>query len=214
MIDERSERLTTIHAARYTRPVSTRNQWIQGLQWGACAWLGWVAWSALLHAWHCSIAPTPYFLISVAWLAERSLLAAVWLAALALTWTRWSRVGVVIALVVQAVAGTVDAAGYEGELHVAWALTFWLPMSLPLLPLLFMEPDRPRLTLALLAVGRWRDAVAQLAGFRWLFVAAGVVLLNRAGLDVLRGWVDSWLLPPALLFTIAAIPRRRRPATA
>jgi hypothetical protein len=153
--------------------------------------------------------------MSAAWLAGYSLLAAVWLAALALTWTRWSRVGVAVAMVVQAVAGTVDAAGYEGPMHVAWALTFWLPMNLPLIPLLFMEPDHPRLTLALLAAGRWRDAVARLMGFRWLIVAAGVVLLNRAGWSALDGlWEYGWVLIPALLFTLAAIPRLHKPATA
>jgi hypothetical protein len=199
-----SDQLTPERPARYTRPVNTRNQRIQGLQWGAWAWLGWVAWSTVLRAWHSSLTP------------ELSLLAAVWLAALALTWTRWSRVGVAVALVVQAVAGTVEAAGYGGEMHFAWALKFWLPMSLPLLPLLFMEPDRPRLTLALLAVGRWRDAVAQLTGFRWLVVAAGVVLLNRAGWTALEGLERAygWVLLPALLFALAAIPRLHKPATA
>src|SRR4051794_194602 len=106
--------------------MNTRNQWTQGLQWGACAWLGWVAWSDLGIAWHS------------AFISQWTLLAAVWVAALALTWTRWSRVGVAVALVVQVVVGTVRAAGYEGEMHLAWALSFWLPMSLPLLPLLFM----------------------------------------------------------------------------
>ncbi len=89
-----------------------RNQWIQGLQWGAYAWLAWVAGNAVLHAFQGALHP------------ELSLLAIVWLAALALTWTRWSRVGVAVALAVQAIAGTADAARYEGEMHVAWALTF------------------------------------------------------------------------------------------
>ncbi len=89
-------------------------------------------------------------------------------------------------------------------------------MSLPVLPLLFMQPDRPRLTLALLAMGRWRDAVAQLAGFRWPLVAVGVALLNRAGWGALRGirWEYGRVLLPALLFAVAAIPWPRWPAKA
>jgi hypothetical protein len=195
--------------------MSIRNQWIQGLQWGGGAWLVWVAGGAFLHASHCSLAPEPYFFVSVASLAQRSALAAVWIAALALTWTRWSRAGVAVAVVVQGVLGTIEAARYPGEMHLGWALTFWLPMSLPVLPLLFMEPERPRLTLALLAVGRWRDAIAQLSGWRWLGVAAAVVLLNRAGWVILVGyWGYGWVLIPALLFTLAAIPCRRKSSTA
>lgn len=183
--------------------MDTRKQCIQGLEWGACAWLGWVAWTDVRTAWHSAFD------------AQCSLLAAVWLAALALTWTRWSRVGVAVALVVQAVVGTMIAMSDEGEVHLWWVLTFWLPMSLPLLPLLFMEPERPRLTLALLAVGRWRDAIAQLRGWRWLFVAAGVVLLNRAGWATFGHQQPYiWVLIPILLFALAATPRRHRPATA
>src|SRR4051812_904621 len=99
-----------------------RNQWQQGLQWGAFAWLGWLTWQAGLGALRASFhgfSPT------------QVLPAIAWVTALVLTWTRWSRAGVAAALLVQAVAGTVVAAGYGGELRLAWVLTFWLPMSLP-----------------------------------------------------------------------------------
>jgi hypothetical protein len=158
----------------------------------------------MLRAWHSAFGH------------EVTFLAVMWLAAFVLIWTPWSRVGLAAALAVQAVAGTVDAAAYDGPMHLAWALTFWLPMSLPLLPLLFMQPQRPRLTLALLALGRGRDALALLTGFRWPLVAVAVVLLNRAGWAVLRGfrWEYGWVLIPALLFALAATPLLRRPVTA
>src|SRR5262245_41868486 len=113
--------------------MSIRNQWIQGLQWGACAWLAWVAWSSLLNAWRCPLHLEDWegFLVSLAWCTQRWLLAAAWIAALALTWTRWSRGGVAGAIVVQALLGTAAAAHYGGPMPLWWVLTFWLPMTLP-----------------------------------------------------------------------------------
>jgi hypothetical protein len=189
-----------------------KDQWKQGLQWGAFAWLGWVALRSTVAASH----------------GGPSIVALAWLAALALTWTRWSRAGVGTALLVQAAAGISQAASYAGEMHVPWMLTFFLPMSLPLLPLLFMAPERPRLTLALAFVGRWRDAARSLAGLPWLAVALGVILLNRAAwralawpVDALDGGLvlDPWALltvfaPPAALVVLAALPERRARATA
>src|SRR5262245_3561373 len=106
--------------------MTIKDQFKKGLQWGGYAWLGWIAWSTALVVWR----------YPDALLHPSGIVAPVWVAALALTWTRWSRLGVGVALVVQAVAGTVHAALYGGEMHLSWVLTFWLPMSLPLVPLL------------------------------------------------------------------------------
>jgi hypothetical protein len=196
-----------------------RDQWSKGVQWGSVAWLVYVTGSSLVRAFH----PAHYG----AYLPQL-LPAAAWLAGLALTWTRWSRAGIRVAIVVQAVAGTVQATSYPGDMPLAWALTFWLPMSLPLIPLLFVIPDRPRLTFALVFVGRFRDALRQLAGWRWVAVAAGIVLLNHAAWSASRWDVygvdgvlrfDPWavltaFLPQAVLFGLAAFPRVRSPATA
>ena len=184
-----------------------KDQWKQGLQWGAVVWLAWIAARCSLAAYH----------------GAPLIVAVAWLAALTLTWTRWSRVGVGAALLVQAAAGLLRAASYGGEMHIPWVLTFFLPMSLPLLPLLFMAPERPRLTLALAFVGRWGDAARSLAGFRWIAVALGVVLLNHTGWGALR-WPEHALdgglvfdprviltvfVPQAALFGLAALPTRR-----
>jgi hypothetical protein len=199
--------LTTLHEARYATLMNVRSQWVQGLQWGACAWLGYITTSGVVRAYHAS---------SYGWHGPRLVVAAAWLVAFALCWTRWSRPAVATAMVVQMATSLADAAGYEGDMHAAWALTFWLPMSLPLLPLLFFrKPNRPRLTLALLAMGRWREAMAELSGWRWPLVAAGVVLLNRSAWRALQGqdWAVAFA-PTALLFALAALPRLRSPATA
>jgi hypothetical protein len=75
-----------------------------------------------------------------------------------------------------------------------------------------MQPERPRRSLALLLLGRWRDALATLRGWRWLCVAAGGFLLNRLGWMVLtdRYYAYLWAILPALLFGIAAIPAVRQ----
>ncbi len=129
-------RLTGSAAARYA--AGMKDQWLKGLQWGGVAWLAWIAAKALLGVCHCAIEPGAYFAVSVGWLVERSIVAAAWSVALALTWTRWSRVGVGAAIVVQAIAGTAVATTYGGPIPIPWALTFWLPMSLLLLPLLVL----------------------------------------------------------------------------
>lgn len=196
-----------------------KEQWIKGAQWGAIAWLVYVAGSSLATALHSAYHGA--YLLDL-------LPAAIWLAALALTWSRWSRAGVGAAIVLQALAGTAQASTYPGDMRLGWALTFWLPMSLPLIPLLFVDPDRPRLTVALAFVGRWRDAFQQLAGWRWIAVAAGIVLLNHAAWGASRCHVygangllrfDPWavviaFLPPAILFGLATLPPARSPATA
>jgi hypothetical protein len=116
-------------------------------------------------------------------------------------------------------------------MHLAWALTFWLPMTLPLLPLLFLAPERPRLTLAFAVVGRWRDADATIAGWSWVLVAAGLIALNRAGWNALEMHVWDPGMPEsvlrfepvrfaaafstvAVLLALAAIPVMFQPSTA
>lgn len=220
----------TISPPQLTCSVVTRyasrmkDQWKQGLQWGAVAWLAWIAMKASLTAWSClpilgnALAPTSW------WILASPLLAVLWIAALALTWTRWSRAAVAAAVVVQAITATVDAATYPGDLHIPWALTFWLPMSLPLLPLLFMAPERPRLMVAFAFVGRFREAAATLAGWRWPLVAIGLVALNRAAWDALswsaygadgvqRLQLSAFIsagVPCALIFGLAALPQLPR----
>lgn len=159
-----------------------KEQWIKGAQWGAVAWLAYVTGSSLVMAF--GLSHDGAYLPAL-------LPAAAWLATLALIGTRWSRAGVGIAILVQAVAGTVQAHSYPGDLRLGWALTFWLPMSLPLIPLLFASPASPRLTLALAVVGRWREALRQLTGFRWIAVATGIVLLNHAAWAASRSNVHT-----------------------
>jgi hypothetical protein len=79
----------------------------------------------------------------------------------------------------------VDLPGMSGS--VALWLEFSLPMCLPLLPLVVWRVERPRVVLALLALGRFREARAQSGGVVMaVLAAAAVVLCNHALLDLLR----------------------------
>jgi hypothetical protein len=158
--------------------------------------------------------------------------------ALALTWTRWSRVGIAIGIIAQVYAGVVvghpfiervdyrlDGVMTESYLDLAPLLSSFLPRCLPLVPLLFMAPSRPRYAAALALVGRWTDAAREFAGLRWILVAAGVLALHSAAPEALEWWTidehgrvgfDVWrvagaLLPCMILFGVAAIrdPRER-----
>lgn len=190
-----------------------KDQWKQGLQWGAMTWLAYVtAWS--LTTAYRSAHYGPYL--------PHLIPAATWLAALALTWTRRSRAGVAVAIAVQIAAGVTEAMRFDDGTFA------WLTLVFPVLPLVIMAPDRPRLTAALALMGRWRDAGKTLAGWRWIAVALGTLLLARSGERSLRCWEYdvSWTLhfapgailaafiPQAFFFGIAALPRRSLPAMA
>jgi hypothetical protein len=187
-----------------------REQWKQGLQWGGVAWLAYIVAHAVPDA------VTSGRGVDVA-LAGGWVLSAI----LLLTGARGARLALGCAILAQLVTGTMHAASYPGDMHVAWALTFWLPMTLPLVPLLIMTPERPRLTIALALVGRWRDAHATLAGWRWPLVAYVVVMTNRAVWDLLRhvaqDQVSSFYRAPVfelMLLVVAALPRERATSAA
>lgn len=182
-----------------------REQWIKGLQWGAVAWLGYILAHTLPVA--LKYGHPDELVMAGAWLLSASLL---------LAGSRWARLTLGAALLAQAVTGAASAIQFANEPDVHFVLRYFLPMSLPLLPLLWLGAERPRYTIALALVGRGRDAARTLAGCRWLLVAAGLVSLNRAGWDLLEGFERGFTVPvlPIVLFGLAALPRLRFAATA
>jgi hypothetical protein len=188
---------------------NTKRQWKQGLQWGGVAWLAYILWQVIPTA--VQVPSSAHVGMAAAWTVAAVLL---------LAGARVARPVLGMVLLAQAVTGTMQAASFEGPMHVAWALTFWLPMALPLLPLLFMAPERPRLTAALMLMGRYSEAWASLAGFRWPFVALLVVATNHeamALLTLLGHDQGSLYRVPILaigLLAVAAFPYERRTATA
>lgn len=198
---------------RYALAMDTKSQIKQGLQWGGVVWLAHLVISSLVHIRAVNPFYLPYLIPGAAWVL-----------ALALAWTRWSRMAVALAMVAQAWAAVAMTAGMD-DLGVI--LSAFMPRCLPVLPLLFMAPERPRLTIALALVGRWRDAARTLSGVRWPLVAMGILLLERTGWaslstewsseDAIRIPGQGILIafvPPAVLFGLAALPRLRWRATA
>ena len=207
-----------------------KDQWKKGLQWGGLIWLAYLAAS------------------SIWWFADQMLLASFndgqllramgWTLAFALAWTRWSRLGIVIGVAAHVYAGfvlddppsvdvstlLVDGVQRSFNDYESIARRF-VPACLPVLPLLFMRPERPVYAAALAMVGRWNDAAREVEGLRWILVAAGVFLLSMTDPDAVRYWapaynaptLDSILRvvvgasPPAILFGLAALrdPRER-----
>jgi hypothetical protein len=193
--------------------MDTKRQFKQGLQWGGIVWLAHLVISSLKHL----RAVNPFFLPYL-------IPGAAWALALVLAWTRWSRIAVAVAMVAQA-WGAVAMTANMDEFGVT--LSAFVPSCLPVLPLLFMSPERPRLTIALALVGRWRDAARTLAGWRWPVIAIGVLLLERSAWTALStAWSSEdsiripgqgillAFVPQAVLFGLAALPRLRSTATA
>jgi hypothetical protein len=208
-----------------------KDEWTKGVQWGAMVWLVWLSASLVFHSTLETAkygAFLPHLLPTIAWSA-----------ALALTWTRWSRSGVALAIAVQIISGAfladipvnyqyckIDDGPVRSYLDLQPLLSAFMPQILPAIPLLFLVPDRPRLTMALALVGRWRDAGRSLAGWRWVLVAAGVALLARSGLEGLDWWnfnedgvpyfragaIGVAFAPQVVLFALAELPRLRWPA--
>ncbi len=202
-----------------------KDQWKQGLQWGAVAAVAW---------WIAPYLVTPFYMLTGAPASIRVHYAlctaiAVPIAALiAITWSKVSRVAVLVLLAVS--LWQADPMTSSVPVSPAYALVsfvFWHAAAVQFLPLLLVTPERPRVTVALALVGRWREALETLSGFRWIAVAAGVFSLDKTVLAVcaamyakdgaLRCNVSELLAalaPSAILFGLAALPRLRATATA
>lgn len=66
--------------------------------------------------------------------------------------------------------------GERSATHLHEDTLAWLPLVLPVLPLVVLTPERPRLTAALALVGRWRDAARMLVGWRERAFELGAVV--------------------------------------
>jgi hypothetical protein len=167
--------------------MTARNQWSQGLQWGAFAWLGYIVLRALGGEVQRLLVVTQTLSNVPDWMCDPSWgwqVATAWVAALVLVaaGSRWARLAVGAAMVLHAVVAGGEAVHCD---RVLFVLTRFLPMSVPLLPLLVLRVERPRVVLALAALGRWREARARFGGVGVLAVAAALVSLNHASWDML-----------------------------
>ena len=207
-----------------------REQWKQGLQWGAAAvvarwlapWIVYPFWRAmgetenwqLMRAIHIG-ASVPIFALFV------------------VTWTRYSRIAVAALVVYLAWQVEPDSSTFPSvlSLRVIYAVRPYVEI-VSFLPLLFITPERPRMTVALALVGRWREVARSLAGWRWPLLGVGVFLFGDVAGIFARSFygmsldnhpaVLCWnvrdtfyaIAPSLAPFVIAALPPWRRLATA
>lgn len=152
--------------------MTARNKVILGLQWGGCAWLAYLAAKMLK-----SLVELTILLplgVEIPWAArwgaiyQGHLHAASWLVALALiaAGSRWARPAMVATL------------AWHFALNWGWGWG-WIPMCVPLLPLVVWRVEEPRVVLAMLALGRWREAAARSGGVMVVAVAVATVATNR-----------------------------------
>src|SRR5262245_29085409 len=84
--------LTAAHGVRYARLMSTRQHWSRGLQWGACAWLGYVTLQSVRGA---------LWPMAAVWITSCVLIAA---------GSRWARATVALGMLAQIAIGLHQAA--------------------------------------------------------------------------------------------------------
>lgn len=157
------------------------------------------------------------------WTAGECVMPLLWLTALVLVVRGSPRARGVVALAILARAALAWAPEYAPFVSVAreW-LHSWLPVCLPLLPLVVIRVEEPRVVVALAVLGRWRQALAQSGGWRAGLVALALISLHRGAvaalssdhwphrvtqhlvaLDVPYPWTGAML--PGLLFGVAAL---------
>jgi hypothetical protein len=164
--------------------MNTRSQWSSGLQWGACAWLGYLTWTACAYvvcsALERSLAST--FAVGDVLDLLTWPIAVLYLVLLALVaaGSRWARPVAALTILGRIALGFAEGRHYGGVPSFAFTMRFAMP-ALPLLPLALLRVEAPRVVLALLAHRRWREAALRFGGAVPVLVAAGVVSLNHAG---------------------------------
>jgi hypothetical protein len=179
--------------------------WRQGLAWGASAWLVYVTLRSAASALVPVLGRAFWYLV-LPWRSSAApFMTAIWLAALALVAarSRWSRAMVAVAICAQAVVGTTEAAAYGEPFDLFFTLRFFVPMTLPLLPLvLFAAPRWFQARALLFGAGAWRAVLA----------AATLISLNHAAValfsNLSRGAAvystEAWAVP-ALAFALGAV---------
>jgi hypothetical protein len=122
----------------------------------------------------------------------REVVGLAWVAAIALivAGSGWSRVAVGAGILIQVLA---ECSGpIRADLTPLIALQIFLIVALPLIPLVVLRVREPRLVVALLALGRWREALARSGGWRTALIAAAVVSLPHGTRAAFASYPESW----------------------
>jgi hypothetical protein len=175
--------------------------WRQGLVWGASAWLVYVTLRSAAGA-LVPVLGKAFWYAVLPWRSSAApFMTAVWLVALALVvaGSRWSRAAVAVGICAQAVVGMTEAAGYDdvGGPNLFFTLRFFVPMCLPLLPLLLFTVRWSRVRALLSGAGGWRVVLAATAVLS-LNHGAYALLSNVGRGAAVYGTLD-WALPAIVL---------------
>lgn len=187
--------------------MDTKQKFRLGLQWGALAWLGYITVQALRAA---PFDPRLLFILESEQKALPWLIACVCIA----VGSRWARASVLLGILVQLIYGVSTAVflyprytwpqlGMSCVVLSSLQCT-GIAMCLGMLPLVLWRVEHPRVVLALLALGRWRDAWARSGGAVAVLAALPVIALNHALRDVFDGELVSLSLIAVLgVFALA-----------
>jgi hypothetical protein len=166
--------------------MNAKNRWLLGLQWGACLWLPYVLWDAgidfrsqieslqdLIDTWPRFWWGLGYALFLPGWIATVVLLVA---------GSRWARPAVATMILLRVAEAGIHT--YERQLGHADA-TLFVSVLAPVLPLVVLRLEEPRVVLALAALGRWREALARSGGVVALLIALAVLSTHEAAFQAL-----------------------------
>jgi hypothetical protein len=184
--------------------MNAKNRWVLGLQWGACSWLLYVVWRAFVD-FRCSLwSDVADRWPSSWWIAGFWVLFPGWLAVVALlaAGSRWARAGVALMML-----GRVGVAYAQTHaLHTTDTDTqLFVPLFAPLLPLVVLRVEEPRVVLALLALGRWREALARSGGVVALLVALSVLSTHDASDEAMFTSLPLAFSRTALIAVLAGV---------
>jgi hypothetical protein len=154
--------------------METKQKVQMGLQWGAFAWLSYIAYQAIdeKHDWALLVWPLGILLIVVG--------------------SRWARHAVALGIVVQLTYGARGAISmqelgiYEG-MGTYWTVINWLQMlgtaqCIGMIPLVLWRAEGLRITAAMCMLGRFRDAWIRSGGVVAILASIPMVIVNHATL--------------------------------
>jgi hypothetical protein len=154
--------------------MSTKQKTILGLQWGAFAWLSYIAVQQILDKRDWALLAWPVGIL------------------LLVSGSRWARHVVALGIAVQLAYGIHEAIpffqlGICREMGTYWNVINWLLMSgiaqcIGMVPLVLWGAEGLRVTAAMCLLGRFRDAWAHSGGFVAILAAIPVVIVNHATL--------------------------------
>jgi len=198
--------------------MNVKNRWLYGLQWGACLWLPYVLRDAAQDFYYAGLSHLPEGWPRLWWTPFYVLIFPGWLAAVALLVAGSRRARLAVTMMVLARIAVAAVETHAMQMPDGGA-QYIVPLFLPLLPLVVLRVEEPRVVLALAALGRWREALARSGGVVALLVALAVLSTHLSAREAVWGSPvsDAFRLPAmlaGLAFVVTWATRQRAPTRA